>query len=224
MYTNSISVRNFRFPSGKTAGFSLVELLTVVALFALLATGVVAMMDSSTGKFRNGLAKTADMMIAAHQWAVAERTYVYVIFSNPDPATGTSYAAVVASKNGLDIAPFNSSSAPTQGSDFELLTKVEKFENIGFLQQTPSGSVVSGPQAEKLNEGAATFRFTNLPDIEFERFFKVTPRGEVLVGPSLVERVQVVLQPRRGTESSNPERSSLVQISGLTGKVSVYQP
>lgn len=205
-------------------GFSLIELLTVMAVLAVLAASVASVMDSSGQKFRAGLSKAADLMTAAHQAAVTQKTYVYVVFSEPDPSTGASYAAIVASKSGLDIAPFNSASSPAQGADFEILARVERFENIGFPRQVPVGSAIVGPGAEGLSDGKATFQFKNFPEINFTRFLKISPRGEVTVGPSLVERVQVVLQPQRGAEMTNPERASLVQISGLTGKVSVYQP
>ncbi len=223
MYTNSISARS----SGKSpreAGFSLVEILAVMAILAILAASLASTVGSGSQSFRGGLSKMADLMTMAHQAAVAQKTYVYVLFSDPDPKTGTSYAAIVASKTGLDIAPFNSSTSPVQETDFEMLTRVEKFENIAFPRQIPLGSTVTRPDAEGLSDGVATFQLRSLPSISFSRFLKINARGEATVGPSLVERVEVILQPLRGSQATNPERSSLVQISGLTGKVSVYQP
>ncbi len=210
----------------RRSAFSLVELLTVVALIAVLAAMVSAGFDTSSRRFQGGLAKVSDLFTLAHQHAVTLNTYTYVVFSEPDALTQTSYAAIVVSKDGADIAPFNSSGQLRQGVDFDAPGKIEIFENTEFPRVLPGGAVVSVPAAEDLRADEKTFVFEKMPGVEFSRFIKFTPRGEARVSPALAERVQLILQPRRGASSNDTDerRTSVVQVNGLTGKVNVYQP
>jgi prepilin-type N-terminal cleavage/methylation domain-containing protein len=99
-------------------GFTLVEMLTVIAIVVILATISVASLSGLTGaqQFTKEIDQIQGILDQARSYAIAQNTYVWVVFYPVDPSISTPpdnsgdalYVATLASNDGTD--PFKSSS------------------------------------------------------------------------------------------------------------------
>ena len=108
---------------GSHSGFTLVELLTVIAIVVILAAiSVTALVGVSGAKqFTRSIDQIQGILDQAREYAIAQNTFVWVLFYPVDPSTLTPpdnsgdalYVAVVASNDGSDPVNFATPSPAT---------------------------------------------------------------------------------------------------------------
>jgi prepilin-type N-terminal cleavage/methylation domain-containing protein len=207
-----------------TRGFSLVEMLTVMALVAILSTAAMTSLTGSGSASRLGAAATsvASFLEQARTYAVTQNTYVYVGFL--PRASGTSSGEIemkllaVASRDGSSVLPaggtldLQSANSPAIVIGKPLLIgKISMDTNGTYDPPIPRPAATSlGSADETLKSGAQTFG----------NVLAFTPGGEVILSNgSLSQRYEIGLE-----YAGKDSRAAVVQIAGLSGQTRVYQP
>lgn len=213
-----------------TCGFSLVEMLTVMAIVAILSTAAVTSLTGMGSASRLGAAATsvASFLEQARTYAVTQNTYVYVGFLLP--ASGTPSGEIemkllaAASRDGSSVLPaggtldLQSANSPAIVIGKPLLIGKISMDTNGtydppILRPLPATSLSSAdrPSADgTLKSGAQTFG----------NVLAFTPGGEVILSNgSLSQRYEIGLK-----YAGKDSRAAVVQIAGLNGQTRVYQP
>jgi prepilin-type N-terminal cleavage/methylation domain-containing protein len=207
-----------------TCGFSLVEMLTVMALVAILSTAAVTSLTGMGSASRLGAAATsvASFLEQARTYAVTQNTYVYVGFL--PRASGTSSGEIemkllaVASRDGSSVLPaggtldLQSANSPAIVIGKPLLIgKISMDTNGTYDPPIPRPAATSLSSADgTLKSGAQTFG----------NVLAFTPGGEVILSNgSLSQRYEIGLE-----YAGKDSRAAVVQIAGLSGQTRVYQP
>lgn len=162
-------------------GFSLVELLSVVALIGILATATIPAVSNAASASRRTkyLNDISSLFENARQYAVAKNTYVWVAFSD-DAADGRPlYACVVASRNGLaqGYGPEDAWSSQlidvANNASFSPVTRVI---TLGDYKLNPADSLAA----------TAQFRVRSGPkDVGFSRSIQFSPSGEAKIASGI---------------------------------------
>ncbi len=159
-------------------GFSLIELLSVVALIGILATATIPALGNMAASSRRTkyLTDVSSLFEGARQYAVAKNTYVWVAFSENAMNGRPLYACVVASRNGLaqgygpeDLWAARTFDVPSN-AEFIPVTKIL---TLGDFDLTSASSL------------AATARFkvrTGSKEVDLSRSVQFSPSGEAKIG------------------------------------------
>jgi prepilin-type N-terminal cleavage/methylation domain-containing protein len=212
-----------------TCGFSLVEMLTVMALVAILSTAAVTSLTGMGSASRLGAAATsvASFLEQARTYAVTQNTYVYVGFLLP--ASGTPSGEIemkllaAASRDGSSVLPaggtldLQSANSPAIVIGKPLLIgKISMDTNGTYDPPIPRPAATSLGSADRpsadgtLKSGAQTFG----------NVLAFTPGGEVILSNgTLSQRYEIGLE-----YAGKDSRAAVVQIAGLSGQTRVYQP
>jgi len=123
--------------ASKSKGFTLIEMLTVVALTAILAVLATPALQGlqTAGGFDKSLYGIADSLNLAHSYAIANNTYVYVGLTEVDrtqnpatspqaPGVGRVALSIVATKDGTSDAGAWS----TTGTNLTQVRQVQTFD------------------------------------------------------------------------------------------------
>lgn len=195
----------------RMAGFSLIELLSVMAVVGILMTAVVPAIGNMASASRRTkyLNEVSSLFEGARQYAVSKNTYVWVAFS-ADAAGGTPlYACVVASKNGLaqgygpdDV--WNSQVIDVRNSaSFIPVTRVL---NLGDFRLDPVDSLGSTAQF-KIAAGGNK-------EVNFPRSVQFTPSGEAKVMNGVQGRIAFETS---ATEGAMKKVKDTFALNGPTG-------
>jgi len=207
-----------------TCGFTLVEMLTVMAIVAILSTAAVTSLTGMGSAGRLGAAATsvASFLEQARTYAVTQNTYVYVGFL--PRASGTPSGEIemkllaVASRDGSSVLPaggtldLQSANSPAIVIGKPLLIgKISMDTNGTYDPPIPRPAATSLSSADgTLKSGAQTFG----------NVLAFTPGGEVILSNgSLSQRYEIGLE-----YAGKDSRAAVVQIAGLSGQTRVYQP
>jgi len=223
-------------------GFSLVEILVVLGLIALLsALSLPALVGlGGAGKFNNVVYSVAGLLDQARQHAVASNTYTWVAFYE-DTDDNTLYAAVIASKTGVDPSEGSGSIDLSNDDEFTLLNKIEAYQAVGLT---------SNGDGSGFRASSAPFTEDTLPDINtavglgdstspmtefkikrpgttrtvnFDRAIRYTPSGEAQESAAFVSNIEFALQPKKG-KVLDPNNVAVIRIGGLVGNARIYRP
>lgn len=216
------------------AAFSLVELLTVVAVMSLLLSFVVPAVSSLArgSRLNQSLVEIAGTIDQARQYAIAQNTYVWVAMRpDPEATDGDALSVVVlASKTGIDPSPW-SNYGTVPNARIDLISRPRTFSQIRFEDAATFGSdqipdLADKPSVASTNSpssGTAVFS-VRLPgegaNVNFERVIQFTPAGEARVASSMIDIIEFGLHPSRGGE----DNVAVVRIQGLTGRTAVHRP
>lgn len=204
--------------------FSLVELLTVVAIVAVLATAAGPMMSESgrAGNATKGLVEISGILEQARGYAVSRNTYVWVVFT-ANPVMVTAFASADGSSQG--VGPGDTVAVPS--SAFTQIEKLKTLENCRIADVLPPGSALEStgfsPAGENLSQGPR-FNYSARGGIDFTRSVMFTPSGQARQGSVLPSKFQMVVVPTRGESIDDTANTSVIQVSGLTGRIKVYRP
>ncbi len=231
-----------RFPtpstSGNRAAFTLLELLTVMAIVAILAgASLPAISSLSRANNLNGsLSELAGMLSQARQYAVAQRTYVWVAMreNTDDPKEPSIDVALMASKTGMQPSSPWAAQGSVPSDTISLLTRPKTLkqvrleeagtftrQNISDLPAQPQTGVDNSP-----SDGSATFavRLPGTPGtVNFDRVIQFLPDGEARVADSPIDVIEMGLRSMRGSVADQ-NNIAVLRINGLTGQTRVYRP
>ncbi|MGB8353239.1 MAG: prepilin-type N-terminal cleavage/methylation domain-containing protein [Chthoniobacteraceae bacterium] len=247
--------------NAETKGFTLVELLVVIACIVLMMGLLVPAFNGIKG----GQTVTATndniagLLEQARAYAMANNTHVFVGFeetnvsvpssTNPQaPGTGRVAMAVVASKNGTSNYNMNPDIATSWNSGYAngaLLTPIcplQHFENmhLSVTALGSSGNMARPPAASgfqvgnsgfvsltsfdwPLGKGIGTGQYSFVKVIEFD------PQGVAWYQSAsntntMVQYLEIGLQPTHGTVISPSSNGAVIQIDGVTGSTHIYRP
>jgi len=212
---------------GQRAGFSLIELLAVVAMISLLVAAAASMgfSDQTSANVRNSLVSLSGQLEIARQVAVTQNTYTYVALTSPSTGERDSYVASFVSPDGVDVLASAASIDVSKDGTLRPLGKVMKLSDIQINPSVlPQGMQLSLPDATAPQEAGS--KITGAGSRNFDRIIKFTPQGLALVYDSPVEWIKFLIVPQRGEIATDSEarQASAITVAGLTGKVFYHRP
>jgi len=199
--------------SSRRAAFSLVELLTVMAIVALLSTFAGLGLSSVSGASRLGtsLFRAASYIDQARSYAVAHGTYVYVGQRSAGGADPATEFIVVGSQNGEDLS--SQTNLVVGAGDVALLAKPLLTNQVNYSTNAPSDVV--RPAGAALNTGDQKI---TAKGNEYQTLLAFGPSGTVTFGGAIPSIVEFGLRHSGRTSSVG-----VIQVAGLTGMSRVYQ-
>lgn len=221
-------------------GFSLIELLTVVALLGVLAVAAVPAVSQlgKAGRDSQNLILVSGTLEKAREYAVSRNTYTWVSFqklkSDPEqPVYMMAFASADGSKAGVTSG--GTYAIGSSAADLVAIDRPQKLENCSIEADLPAENVLGSklPSTSSLSflAGAGTgptfdYSSPRLPsaDTKFSHSVMFTPAGEARVSAALPESVQMVMVPLKGGTVVDNAAASVIRVSGLTGRVKVYRP
>ncbi|MDX2082010.1 MAG: prepilin-type N-terminal cleavage/methylation domain-containing protein [Terrimicrobiaceae bacterium] len=217
------------FPSPARQAFSLIELLTVVAIVALL-TGLTVPVLRTLGDARDvgqTVYQIADVLRQARAQAMARNTYVAVGFATQEETTPAPPAqdrfVVLSSRistDGRRPSDWNSDAAALN------LGKIYRFDRTTLAAVASSfGGTKQNPDVrlDAISGGSHFTRRMGGQTVSFSRVVEFGPTGEMrVVGQSLNRLTELGLAS--ANRPDDPASSAALQIAGLTGTVRVFRP
>lgn len=209
-------------------GFSLIELLTVIAIIGLMVGLTVPAFQSIAGskKVPSAAGEIAGILEYARNEAMTRQTYVWVGFQN-----------VVTESNNreLRVAAFASDDGTSLGSRYQVsrMFKIPGVMLSSFASLQPDTRSLVPSDVAQVVQSLALNALAPLPALQaagttFERVLTFSPGGEALLVPNATSEtrftrlVDVSLRATRG--ANEPEANAddaTVLVGGSSGKVEV---
>lgn len=217
--------------------FSLVELLTVIAVMSLLVSVAVPAITSLAkgNQMNQSLIEIAGTLDQARQHAISHNTYVWVAFRpNPMGAAGDELSVVLlASKTGTDPFPWTNYGA-VPNAQIDLLGRPRTFTQIRMEEagtfgesQIPGLAGKSAVTLDNTPSGDTAVFGVKLPGatapVDFTRAIQFTPAGEARVASSVIDIIEFGIHPTRGNVADN-NNVAVLRVNGLTGQTTVFRP
>ena len=201
-----------------------------------LAVISIKAMPGVSGRFNHAVTETTGILEQARQYAVAQNTYVWVLFAPDSTADSTNLnIAVVASKDGLDpaagAASYNYGTAPS--ASLELINSAVTQPQIIMREagQFTAAKIPTLPSIASASNSVASGPYEFMVQIprqtgatKFTQAIQFTPTGQVRNGPGVVDLVEFGLQPLKGAKVTDEDNIAVIRINGLTGQSRVYRP
>jgi prepilin-type N-terminal cleavage/methylation domain-containing protein len=214
----------------RKGGFTLVEMLTVIAIITVLAGLSVPALSalSRSGQVDVTFSKLTETLEQAREYAVAQNTYVWVAFyaNTSLPASGTQLSlAVMASTDGTDAASNWTGTVP--GSNLIQISKIQTFQ-LTELQApgtvTPATALSEIGQAVNSSASFSIVLPGQTSPTVFKNAIQFTPTGEARNADGTpVDLVEFDIQPEKGPGVVNPTNGAIFQVNGLTGETRLYR-
>lgn len=211
-------------------GFSLIELLTVVAIVVVLAASSMPALNGILSGNSSASAETelSSFIEQTRQYATAHNTYVYVsLMAQTDDAKVPQLAVVAAASNdGTDVCGsgtgFSIGNGAGNARQLDAVMKLKGF--VTRLANTVSPTVVPRPDpSHAVNINTGTQTFGPVAGLRYPISFWFAPDGSANVSPVLSTRLEFAIEPYLKNNTTNADAwASVFQISGLTGTVRVY--
>jgi prepilin-type N-terminal cleavage/methylation domain-containing protein len=223
--------------TNRDSGFSLIELLTVIAIMSLLVSVAVPAITSLAkgNQMNQSLIEIAGTLDQARQYAISHNTYVWVAFRpNPTGAAGDELSVVLlASKTGTDPSPWTHYGT-VPNAQIDMLGRVRTFTQIRLEEAGTFGEnqipALAGKSAVTLDNTPSTDTAVfgiKLPGasapVDFTRAIQFTPSGEARVASSVIDAIEFGLHPTRGNVADN-HNVAVLRVNGLTGQTTVFRP
>lgn len=195
-------------------GFSLIELLSVVALIGILATATIPALGNMAASSRRTkyLTDLSTLFEGARQYAVSKNTYVWVAFSENAANGSPLYACVVASRTGLaqGYGPEDLWAARTfDVSNNAELVPVTRVVTLGDFGLTPAPAGALAVTAKfKVRIGAK--------EVDLSRSVQFSPSGEAKVGGGVQGNIVFATS---ATEGQMKDVKDSFTVNGPTGFV-----
>lgn len=221
-------LRQSRLP---ISGFTLLELLVVIGIIALLSSlaGPAISSISKGSQMNQAVAEVGGLLEEARQYAVAKNTYVWVAFDDSGSVDEDQVRiAVLASKNGTDLAVWGTDDTTGAGAQTMLLNRVRTFSQVKL---SGAGALGAGqiadlpPAANSGDLGGAAFKLLLPGGVQglFSKAVLFTPAGEARNGATLIGAIDFGLQPSR-SRVAVAGNVAVVRVNGLTGQHAIFRP
>jgi len=214
------------------AGFSLVELLMVIAVVSVLASFTVpAIMSMSVSQgVTQALNDVSGSLELAKATAMAQNTYVWVGFANATNSVGNSELRIGSVRS-------NDGSSNTSSSNLSPIAKLLRIENVQ-LTSSPNlvptalkNLVASAGTGTPVISGTSTVSFTVSGQTFSNSVLVISPQGQAILAPTVTsttpftEEVELAVQPTRGTMVPPSTKDAFViWLSGGSGGLRVFRP
>jgi prepilin-type N-terminal cleavage/methylation domain-containing protein len=233
-------MKHHRFHSRRVRAFTLIELLVVLAIMAILM--VVSMLSfqgmNNSGKFNKAVGEISGILEQGRAYAVAQNTYVWVVFYENDPANGPKevYVGSFTSNDGTD--PFNwtgSVTLPTPGTvGTTTLTQIARtYHYQGLhLQTTTLPNAPTSPNLPATGTTIPNFQLTaqgssgtvslsNASPVYW--LIQFTPTGAARNSANTINSIWFGLQPALSQTVLDTHNIASMDVDGLSGLTTVYR-
>lgn len=226
-----------RSASPSRSGFSLIELLTVMAIISIMTAAVIPAINAITGAGDLGKAATdiGSVLEQARSYAMANNTYVFIGVSEVDgaaepgasSASGTGRVIVVAagSKDGT---------SDVSAANLVALSKLRYFNNVHLdAAVTTAGNMARPAATDNLGsnsfvaEGSLNWPLSGTPRYTFTKIIQFDPRGTASIQSSASDysrSMEIGLAQARGNVAINSANAAALILDGVTGSVKIYRP
>ncbi len=216
------------FPSTlrQPAGFSLIELLAVMAVITVMMAAVVPAINGlkSTGNLSSAAFEIAGTLEQARAYAMANNTFVYVGFAERDQldagktGQGQIVMAAMGSKNG---------SRTFDAANLSPLTRLRKLPAVRLEEGLPNSGAMSRPVALSGYQVANDAFFAQdsfiLSGVTFTKILQFDPRGMASVQSRSTTVPQWMEIGLVGAVGSSTDCAAVV-VDGVTGVAKIYRP
>ena len=245
MINNASSLQKISsFRNVRSSGFSLVEVISVMAIMSLIAVSMPAVIGAftSAGKLTQSASDISSAMEHARAYAMAKNTYVYVGIQeidgvNATASNGVGKVAVVTVASLDGTRPYTTGAL--KASNIATIAKPQYFTNthIATAASLTNGSNMTSRPTASIDLGGSsastTFQYpvTGTAQLSFTKVVEFDPQGVARVqtgtsfNPSVQAYIELPLVPAHGNAAvANISNQAAVQVDGITGAVSVYRP
>ncbi len=205
------------FPPHRGTGFSLVELLVVIAVIAVLVgLAVPALVSLTQGSgMRRAITSVSDSLELARTEAMAQSTWVWVGVADTTKANAASTPELA-----ITTVISRDGTRDTTSANLLPLTRPVRVENVKLLPARTDGT----PVGTRVLEGSP-FVFAAPVDGQSVSFtgtiIAFSPQGEALLDPAATSAwIEIPLREMRGTTEVVDKTASIL-VSGLSGQVVV---
>lgn len=207
-------------PRRTHSGFSLVELLTVVALVSVLATlgGVAVGPFFRNSELKKAVIEASAVLEGARQYALTYNTHTYVGLA--ETGSGNDRQVILASfASPYGVAAVDMRAGGTASADGEslvALSRPKSFRNVILGNPEAEGDITAvvsrGVQIQSEVAGEAQ---------QFDRVIHFSPSGEARISPAKVVRLGFSIHEWKGSADTQDLPTYSLHVSGITGRVEV---
>jgi prepilin-type N-terminal cleavage/methylation domain-containing protein len=205
------------------SGFSLIELLVVVAILAILAVGLVPAFQSlrGAGLVGSDVVEISDLIESARYHAITKNTYVY-FGAKQDADSRSGFTIVVAaSRDGTRPLAFNDDS-------IVVVARPRKIQNLKLETVTDFSGNLNRSSDDRVVNFSTVDGFANLDlaigtaSQHFNKVIEFDPQGVArFQSPdSFANVVEIPLKPIVG-DTRNP---AVLQLNAMSGMVTIFRP
>ncbi|HEY0257590.1 MAG TPA: prepilin-type N-terminal cleavage/methylation domain-containing protein [Candidatus Methylacidiphilales bacterium] len=239
-----------RNPKRRSLGFTMVELLIVMAIIAMLAIAAIPAYNAlaTANAINRASVDIAGMLEQARAYAMANNTYVYVGLQEvdgvtPSAANGTGRLVMVVVDSTNGMRPYTTlSGTPAISTNVAPLFKPQQFNGVHLTSSASLNNGMTMSKRPTVSQDLSTVTSTasfqwplaGAPQNSFTKVLEFDPQGVPRVqqgstfNSAVTSCIEIPLITAHGniapTTSAQTANQAAVQIDGMTGTVRIFQP